>query len=209
MNSRFYKSVFITLMASWLSGGISNLAFSAIVDLSLTPSESSLTLGDDFWVDVRMCPGVDSGDSIDLSSAEFNVFWDSSNLLPVSALPPPLGFTDPFGFSYAEWDPINPTGAAHLSATLFSNITVGSDGLLLMSIPLMAVGIAQSVNLDFDFFMESIGENSIWLNNNPLDLASVSFTGATVNVAPVPLAASIFLLWSGFGALEFIRRWHN
>lgn len=61
-------------------------------------------------------------------------------------------------------------------------VAVGS--LLPTSYPVgtLAGSIAGTADLDFDFFMEKIGENTVWLSDAPLDLAEVESTGATVTV---------------------------
>jgi hypothetical protein len=182
----------------------------AFVNLSLDPSDTNLVADQDFDVQVWLRPGADSSGSISLSSAEFNIFWNSPTILARSSSNPSLGFTDPFGFSYAEWDFSNPTGASHLSATLFSNLTVNSSGLLLMTIPLTAGSTSGLGTIGFDFFMEGIGQNSFWLGNgmgsDPLDLSQVSITNATVQVNAVPIPGALFLFAPGLAGLAVMRR---
>ena len=200
MCSGFQKAIFSILMGGVIVACIAGIAVGATVDLCLVPSSVDLFQGEVFDLDVWMFPSTDSGGSIELSSAEFSVFWDSPNLLPLSGTDPSLGFIYPFG-SYAEWDGINPTGVAHLSATFWPDITLDSTGLLLMSIPLVAGDLPGIANLGFDFFMEDMEseQHTIWLNSGPLDLGYVGASGTAVNVNAVPIPASVLLLGSGIG----------
>lgn len=204
MRGKFYSMFFSVMVSMFLVTGAAGLSYGAIVDLTLIASDTQVNPGQNLAVEAWLFPGADAGGSIDLSSAEFNVVWDTPNLLPQSGADPTLGFTDVFGFSFAEWSPADPTGAAHVSATFFLDQTVGSGGLLLMTVPLTAGNIMGPANIGYDFFMEGLGENTIWLSGTPLDLSAVNAVGTAVNVVPVP--GSIVLLASGVGALLIGRR---
>lgn len=192
------------------------LAFGSIVDLSLIPSATNLVPGENFDIAVWLYPGNSSTGTIDLSSAEFNVTWDTLNLQPQSGVNPTLGFSDIDGISIAEWAPANPTGAAHVSATFLVNESVGSAGLNLMNIPLIAGNLIGQANLSFDLFMESSGPGEYTIQwDDPsdgltsatgLDISNISATGTSVNIDAVPIPGAVWLLSSGLLSLAGFRR---
>ena len=181
-------------------------ARSAMVELSLIPSSTELSAGQDFSLEVWVLPGDESGGGFSLSSAEFYIVWDSPGISIDPDTAPQFGpmidaYHDPLNYSFIE---AVAEDKVHLSATVWNDVPVDDAGLLLATVYLTAGSSGGPIG--FEFFMEGLGENTFWLEGAPLALEDVEATGAEVNVAVVPIPGALVLSISGLAMLITSRR---
>ena len=177
----------------------------ASVNIVFQPSSSGpLVIGDSVDVDVLF--NYDNGGHPGhfLGTGHFNLFFDQA----IVSLTGITNSTAPNAFNFGSQDQSTPGMVENVgfsyNALMGPGLTTGSYHAGTFTFQAIANGVSSLSMVEFPpdgFYLTN------WdaLNNGALG-HSLSFSGGSIQVAPVPLPAAAWLLLSGLGAFGFIGR---
>jgi hypothetical protein len=172
--------------------------------ISLVPQESTVLLGDNIVIDVK----IDSSDLISTGAMDLSylsglvgfssfVFGpDVDNTLSGAPDSTTAGELDDFNFTSANSDGVTAGTLATITFTTGSSIGTADFDVLLETV--FFAGPA--------WFWGSTGDSRQFKEISSADLASFTFNGTSVNVNNVPIPSTILLLGGGLAALVGLRR---